>query len=223
MTTADTLRPARRGFLGRLSASVIALGALPASMRAAETTHADRTPIAVDEAWMDGLTGKYKQFFDCKAHLDGAAIGPVRNFLNAYRDAYGVSDAEINAVVGFHGSAAPMAFTDAAWQRFRFGQSTSLLDPATKMPILKNPALNVGALPTDALLPVLQKRGVTFLLCNNSLTRMIRTLAADGYGTEAALRAELTGPSLLPGVIVVPAMVVAANRLQMRGVTYVAG
>lgn len=223
MTPPDTHRPARRGFLGTLSASLIALGAMPASLRAADARPAGSTPLAVDEAWMDALTGKYKQFFDCKAHLDGAAIGPVRNFLNAYRDAYGVTDAEINAVVGFHGSAAPMAFTDAAWQRFRFGQSSSLLDPATKMPTLKNPALNAGALPPDALLPALQKRGVTFLLCNNSLGRILRTLAADGYGTEAALRAELTGPSLLPGVIVVPSMVVAANRLQMRGVTYVAG
>ena len=170
---------------------------------------------------MEALTGKYRQFFDCKAHQDGAVIGPVRNFMNAYRDAYGVTDAEVNAVVGFHGSAAPMAFTDSAWQRFRFGQSIGLLDAVTKMPALRNPAINAGALPADALLPAMQKRGVVFLLCSNSLSRIVRGLAAEGYGTEAAVRAELVGPSLVPGVIVVPSMVVAANRLQMRGVTYV--
>lgn len=206
-----------------MSASVLALGALPAALRAAEAAPADRTPITVDEAWMDALSGKYRQFFDCRAHLDGSAIGPARNFLNAYRDAYGVPDAEMNVVVGFHGTAAPMAFADAAWQRYRFGQSNGLLDPATKMPALTNPVINAGVLPADALLPILQKRGVVFLLCNNSLGRIVRGLAADGYGTEAAIRADLTGPSLLNGVIIVPAMVVAANRLQMRGVTYVAG
>jgi intracellular sulfur oxidation DsrE/DsrF family protein len=221
MSPDSASRAERRGFLGRLSASVLALGALPASLRAAESAPRALDALAVDEAWMDGLKGKYKQFFDCKAHQDGAVIGPVRNFLNAYRDAYGASDAEVSVVVGFHGGAAPMAFTDAAWQRFHFGQSIGLNDPATKMPALRNPAINAGALPADALIPALQKRGAIFLLCNNSLSRIVRGLAADGYGTEASVRAELVGPSLLPGVIVVPSMVVAANRLQMRGVTYV--
>lgn len=213
--------PARRGFLGRLTASLLSLGALPVTLAAAE--RAASLPLAVDERWMDALTGKYRQFWDCNAINDGLVLGAARNFMHAYRDAYGVSDLEVNAIVGLHGTAAALAFTDAAWQRFRFGQSTETIDPATKMPALRNPALTSPTLAPDALLPALQRRGATFLLCNNSVLRMARTLAADGLGTAEGLRAELLGTFLLPGVIVVPAMVVTANRLQLRGVTYVAG
>ncbi len=221
MTTRDHSPSPRRGFLSRLSAAIVALGAAPAL--AASEQLAGPSPIAndVDEGWMDRLTGKYRQFFDCKAHLDGAVITPVRNFLNTYRDAYGTADAEVNAIIGFHGSAAPMAFNDAAWARYRLGQSIGLADSATKMPAVRNPALHAGVIPADGVIPVLQQRGVIVLLCNNSLMRIVRTLAAEGYGAEAVLRADLTGPALLPGVIVVPSMVVTANRLQMRGVTYV--
>lgn len=221
MALADDSRPARRGFLGRLTASVLAMGALPSALVAAD--RAAPPPFAVDERWMDALTGKYRQFWDCRVINDGGVLGAVRNFMNAYRDAYEVPDADMNAIAGFHGTAAALAFNDAAWRRFRFGQSTETLDPVTRMPALRNPALSSPALAPDALLPALQQRGATFLLCNNSLRRITATLAGDGLGTALGLRAELLGTYLLPGVIVVPAMVVTANRLQGRGVSYVAG
>lgn len=211
----------RRGFLGRLGASLLTLGALPGAL-AAERPVAE-SGVAVDEAWMDALTGKYRQVFDIKAVNEGGALAPARNFLNAYRDAYGVTDREVNVVIGLHGGAAVLAFNDAAWQRFHFGQSGDVIDGVTKMPSLRNPALTNAGLPSDALLPALQARGATVLLCNNSLMRLTRGLVAGGYGTEAAMRSELLGTYLLPGIVVVPAMVVAFNRLQMRGLTYVSG
>ncbi|MBI3791578.1 MAG: hypothetical protein HY275_11970 [Gemmatimonadetes bacterium] len=208
----------RRGFLGRLSASLLAAGVLPTALRAAPADH--DAPLAVDEAWLDALNGKYRQVFDIKSAGEGGSpLAPVRNFLNAYRDAYGVNEREVNAVVGFHGGAAQFAFSDDAWQKFRFGQSLNLIDPATHMPYLKNPALGAGA--GDTGIPALQARGVTFLVCNNSLMRVVRGVVAGGYGTEESVRAELTGALLLKGVIIVPAMQVALNRLQMRGVSYV--
>ena len=95
------------------------------------------------------------------------------------------------------------------------------MDASTKMPALKNPVLSPGALSSDALLPALQARGALILLCNNSIIRISRTLSAGGYGSVEALRGELLRTYLLPGIIVVPAMVVAANRLQARGLSYV--
>ena len=170
---------------------------------------------------MDALTGKHRQFFDSRVATDGGAFGAARNFMNAYRDAYGVSDREVNVVIGLHGAAASLAFDDAAWQRFRLGQSNEIMDASTKMPALKNPVLSPGALSSDALLPALQARGALILLCNNSIIRISRTLSAGGYGSVEALRGELLRTYLLPGIIVVPAMVVAANRLQARGLSYV--
>ena len=70
-------------------------------------------------------------------------------------------------------------------------------------------------------MPALQARGVLVLLCNNSVLRIARGLEAGGYGKVDAMRTELLAQHLIPGVVLVPAMVLAANRLQMRGVSYV--
>ena len=96
------------------------------------------------------------------------------------------------------------------------------MNESTKAPALVNIYATPSAqLPADVALPALQARGVVVCLCNNSVLRISRTLAADGYGTADALRAELLTQHLVPGVVLVPAMVVAANRLQMRGFSYV--
>ena len=170
---------------------------------------------------MDALTGKYKQFLDADEVRDAAVFSVVRNLLNGYRDSYGAKDAEVSAVVGMHGVAASLAFKDSAWAKFRFGQQSNIIDPATKLPTLFNPLVTPSpALAPDASIPALQGRGVVFALCNNSLNRITRTLEAGGYGKADAMRAELLGEHLIGGVVLVPAMVVASNRLQMRGFGY---
>jgi intracellular sulfur oxidation DsrE/DsrF family protein len=65
----------------------------------------------------------------------------------------------------------------------------------------------------------LQKRGVRFIACARSIRRLSAELARDS-GPVDAVRAELMA-NLLPGVTVVPAMVVAGNRAQEAGLTYV--
>ena len=218
----------RRTFLQRLAAGALALAAVPAAARAEDATAAGEpggahSPLAEwDEKWMDALTGKYRQFFDVAQPRDAAVLAPVRNFLNAYRDVYGTKDAEVTAVVGLHGSAAAAAFTDSAWAKFRLGQSSNFIDEATKAPALVNIFASASPqLPADVALPALQARGVLVLLCNNSVLRIARGLETGGYGKVDAMRSELLGQHLVPGVVLVPAMVVAANRLQMRGVSYV--
>jgi intracellular sulfur oxidation DsrE/DsrF family protein len=72
----------------------------------------------------------------------------------------------------------------------------------------------------DYAVDVLQSRGAQFLLCNNVLRRVTRTLAGRTGVTYAAMRAELIA-GLLPKVIVVPAMAVALGRAQEHGCAYV--
>jgi intracellular sulfur oxidation DsrE/DsrF family protein len=214
---------ARRGFLGELAAAAVGLAAIPfAGARAATTTTA---PVGGwDEKWLDALTAKHKQFFDAPDTKGGAGLVQARNFLNAFRDAYATTDRDVNVVVGFHGSAAPLAFKDAAWEKFRLAQYAEIIDPATKNPSLRNfyhAPRPSDPVPADAAIAALQQRGVVVLLCNNSLKRITRTLHGDGYGDDDALRAELLTTHLIPGVVLVPSMVVAANRTQARGFSYV--
>jgi hypothetical protein len=67
---------------------------------------------------------------------------------------------------------------------------------------------------------VLQKRGAVFILCNNVLRFVTRSLAARTGSTYADMRKELIA-GLLPGVTVVPAMVAACGMAQQKGCTYV--
>ena len=212
----------RRGFLGQLVGAAVGLASLP--FATATAANASTAIGEWDEKWLDALTAKHRQFFDVPDTKGGAGLAQTRNFLNAFRDAYGTKDREVNAVVGFHGGAAPLAFTDSAWEKFRLAQYADIIDPATKNPSLRNffyaPSAT-DALPPDVSIAALQQRGVLFLLCNNSLRRVTRTLHADGYGADDALRRELLGQHLIPGVVLVPSMVVAANRTQGRGFSYV--
>jgi intracellular sulfur oxidation DsrE/DsrF family protein len=69
-------------------------------------------------------------------------------------------------------------------------------------------------------LTALQQRGVRFLGCGRSFNALAATLAGAG-GDVSALEAELHA-GVLPGVMIVPAMVIAVNRAQESGITYCA-
>lgn len=58
-----------------------------------------------------------------------------------------------------------------------------------------------------------------FLMCNNALGAWTLELAARGKGDAAAIGTELRA-HLLPGVTVVPAMVVAIGQAQAAGIAY---
>ncbi|MBI1804746.1 MAG: hypothetical protein HY033_00625 [Ignavibacteriae bacterium] len=72
----------------------------------------------------------------------------------------------------------------------------------------------------DRSIEALQKRGVRFIGCNRSLRSMAKDLAKNLNGNEDLIRDELLA-NILPGIIIVPAMIVAANRAQEAGMTYV--
>ena len=201
----------RRGFLG--TAITAAAGLLAVS---GITGASASVPEAPDEAWLEGLTGKHRQYFDV------AAAGPtgfarVANFLDVYGEAYALKDSDLNAVFGAHGSATSMLLNDAMWSRFELGRRIAVDDPATRAPARRNP-FAAGALSVARL----QERGVRFIVCMRSIRRLSGELAGAGApgATAEQVRGQLLG-NLLPGVTAVPAAIVATNRAQEAGLTYV--
>ena len=93
----------RRGFLAR-AAGIIAVpfaledaaGPAGAQPRRAGPHHA----AAPQDSWLARLGGKHGQIFDTPALRGGQPLQQVRNYLDAWRDAYGVPEGEIDAVVG---------------------------------------------------------------------------------------------------------------------------
>lgn len=218
----------RRGFVGR-TAAAIALSlttSLPRLVEAeAPLGHSDpRTP---SDEWLKRVTGKHRQLFDIKTHENGVGLLHVRNWLNAWRDAYHLTDKDVTAVVTLYGMGLPMGFDDGAWAKYPFGEAMKVTDPATNAPAKRNifykpqagDTLAFGFL--DSSLDQLIARGAVCIMCNNALAFWVSQLEKGGAGTAADIRADLVS-HLLPGVSLVPAMVAAIGQAQEHGCAYMA-
>ena len=208
----------RRGFLRRIAAGATMLGGgltIPVLLRA------ESQP---DDDWMKALTGKHRTVFDLATHRNGKPLAQAKNFLDGWRDAFHVPETQVNLVIGVHGDGIPIVLSDALWSRFHLGEQYDVTDPATRSPATKNlfTVTNVatpGLVSAEQSVEGLQKRGVRFIVCMNTIAAATAKLSAAGFGTPPEIRAALLG-NLLPGVMTVPAMVVALAQLQERGLTY---
>ncbi|MEP6574354.1 MAG: hypothetical protein ABJD11_16765 [Gemmatimonadota bacterium] len=212
----------RRGFLGR-TITAVALGLStwkPAELLA--RTIPD-SPDAKD-MWLHGLKGKHRQLFDMPTPNGGIPLLHVRNFLETYKAAYGATDKDVNAVATLYGQSTVLAFSDDMWEKYKFGTILKINDAAGQ-PLTRNMFAHpkegdpfaFGFL--DSSIEALQKRGVVFILCNNALNFWVGQLAKGGMGTNEQIRADLLAHTL-PGIVLVPGMVVAINRAQEAGLSY---
>lgn len=216
---------ARRGFLGRLLAGGTALTLIGAGPRRAA---AEEIPVGQDvpagENWMRELTAKHRVAFDWSAHKNGKPLSQGKNYLDAWRDAFKVTEHDVNLLFGVHGDAIPVVLADALWSRYKIGEQYDVVDGATKLPAVRNVFTVVNAATGGLVAPAesvesLQRRGARFLVCRNTVAGATKKLAAAGLGGSDEIRAAILG-GLLPGVILVPAMLVTLTQLQERGVRY---
>jgi len=123
-----------------------------------------------------------------------------------------------------HGDAIPVVLTDALWSRYKIGEQYGVVDQGTKSAGVRNvfAASNAsagGLVTPEQSVEGLQKRGVRFLICMNTIAGATKKLVAAGLGGSDEIHAAIMG-GLLPGVITVPSMVVAMTQLQERGLKY---
>jgi intracellular sulfur oxidation DsrE/DsrF family protein len=199
-----------------LAASFVALSV------AAVATVSSASSTAPADRWLKGLTGKHRQFFDAPAAGGGVPLVHVMNYYDTYNKAYGVKDADIEAVFTFYGGTTFYGLSDAAWAKYRIGEFLETNDasgkPATANPWRTAPVVAGMTIP-GASIEALQKRGATFILCDNALTFMAGMLAAKRGLDAGAVYADLRAQTL-PGVEVVPGMVVAVEQAQRAGMAY---
>ena len=226
----------RRGFLGRLIGAASAFGVSMTAPLAASA----QAPSA--EAWLTGVKGTHRCFFDISKHMNGVGLLHVLNYLNTYSAAYKATPGQVAAVSSFYGigpaSSMPLAFNDAIWAKYGLSEYTGLKD-ATGTPYARNPfhrptaselhllmqgmqtpsiPMFAGAMPGLGI-ENLQKMGTTFLICGNAFGAWCAELEVRGKGKAADLQKEL-GANLLPGVTMVPAMVIAIEQAQAAGIAY---
>ena len=219
--TRSTVLP-RRGFLGRLAAGAAALAAagLPSTARA---ERAFRLPSEDPDHWLDALTGKHRQIYDVLSPdkaSDGIAF--ARNFLNANNDGYGLADSDVNAVVSFRHAAFAMGLNDAMWSKYRLGELLGYNDPNGGKAATRNTSAGSAddTRKSSGSLAALHSRGAVFTVCGMAMGffsgQAAKTAGADAASVLADFRA-----NLVPGAVEVVAGVIAVNRAQERGVSYV--
>lgn len=147
----------------------------------------------------------------------------ILNYYQTYNTAYGVPDREINGIGTFYGGTTFYGLNDAMWAKYRLGEFLKAEDPATGKPAVANPwrtaPVIVGMTLPDASIESLQQRGARFIVCNNALS-IFSGLLAKSRGLDAGEVYRDMKANILPGVTLVPAMVIAIEKAQARGIAY---
>jgi hypothetical protein len=213
MTESRAPNPRRR-FLGSVGAALASIGLGLPSIAGGEEILAASSSASTHDDWMKPLKGKHRQLFHATAAGDVAML-MANNFLDAYTEEFGAKPGEANAVVGIHGGALSLGFNDAAWAKYSLGKGGGITDPATKEPAARNIFASGGRLSIEES----QKRGIVFLMCNTALRMRSRGFATERNEPYEKVYEDLKA-ARLPGMILVPALVVAINRAQEAGFTY---
>jgi len=215
----------RRGFLGRTAASIVGALSVPKLLEG-ETVVQASDP----DAWLAKLTAPHRCLFDSPKHGDGLPQIHVFNYINTYKQAYNVPNTSINTVFTCYGPPGPVTmpicWNDAMWAKYKVGEQIGLKDssgnfvtnnvffrPKSGDPVLFNGAIAVAGLEN------LQKLGTTVIMCNNAFMAWVGYLAGKGFGTAVEVEKELRA-NLVPGTVIVPAMVIAIEKAQSKGIAY---
>ena len=218
------------------------VGAAAAARLSMSGTLTAATQESGPDDWIKEVQGTHRCLFDFPQHKNGYGLLHILNYLNTYATAYQTGPGQVGAVGTFYsvGSQASisLAFNDAIWAKYELGVYTGLKDaagkpytrnvfnrPTTKDLHLLMQAVDLPMIPAlaDAMpalgIENLQKMGTKFVLCANALGIWCLELEARGKGKAQDIEKELRA-NLLPGVTIVPAMVIAIEKAQEAGIKY---
>lgn len=202
---------------------VAALGLIAACNTTGQATDSPAATVSQETpAWLAQLDGSHRMLFDAAAPGGGIPLIHVMNYYDTFNKAYQVTDADVDAVLTFYGGTTFYGLSDSMWSKYQLGAFTNAQDasgaPFTVNPWRASPAILGGPMP-QASVESLQQRGATFILCNNALGIMAG-MVAQARGLESNAVYEDMKANILPGVTLVPAMVIAIDQAQQAGVSY---
>jgi hypothetical protein len=201
-------------------APLAAVAQAPASVASVASAAGRATP---SDNWLKGIKGTHRQLFDSPAPAGGVPLVHIFNYYETLHNTYRVKDAQIDAVGTFYGLTTFYGLNDAMWAKYRLGEYLEATDPATGKPATANPwrtsPVVLGLSLPQASIQSLQQRGATFILCNNALTIFSGLLAAK-RGLDPKVVYEDLNANILPGVDLVPGMVVAVEQAARAGLSY---
>jgi hypothetical protein len=203
----------RRTFVAHLAAVAGASVLLP------EVSLADSSSAPGDEpeAWLKALTGKHRQLFHAHDKWTRGIEYSIR-FKQSYPKEYGIGPNDVNSVLAAHGKTGVTTYVDAAWEKYEFGKTFDAKDEKTGQPATSN-IFFAGTDENPGVREALAA-GVIVLSCRTMLRGMAADLAKKKtFGSADEIERDLTA-SLIPGVVLVPAMIIAIGRAQEQRCTY---
>lgn len=230
----------RRGFLSRLLGTAAGMTLVAGGRADAAQAPAHATSGA--DAWISEVKGTHRCLFDFPQHKNGVPLLHILNYLNTYTEAYKAAPGSVGAVGTFYSignqSSIALGFNDAMWAKYGLGEYLGVKDKAGKAytrnafraPTADDVHLLIQAFQTPNIpelagavpaigIESLQKMGTKFLVCANALGAWCLELQARGKGKADEIEKDLRA-NLLPGVTIVPAMVIAIEKAQAAGIRY---
>lgn len=162
----------------------------------------------------------------------------VKNSFNGLQFGYGYRPDRVAVAFGAHGASAAYGYSDYVWQKYRIGEFFHLTD-AAGAPLTSNTFVAArapfdpqaspdddGGMYQDTSVAMLQRRGLVYLTCHTATEEQARAIVKKGFapaGMTASGVADDILTHLIPGAIVVPAMVATIAVLQAKyHYTYIA-
>ena len=199
----------RRSFLTRFNAGAASLAALAMgglAMAQVKSAPAGRfEPARHDkDDWMDQLPGKHRLVIDTTS-ADGFRDGLLfaSNFMLANRNDYGLQNQDMAVIVVARHLSTEFGFNDAMWAKY--GASLAGQGKAN---------------PHAASLASLATQGVQFAVCSMATRRLAGTIAKAVNGNADTIFNEISA-NLVSNGRMVSAGIIAVNRAQERGYTFV--
>jgi len=216
MSTQSASFPERRSFLTRFNAGAAAIAALAvggvarAQVKSAPATRFEPTRHDKDD-WMDALPGKHRLVIDTTS-VDGFRDGLLfaSNFMLANRNDYGLQNQDLAVIVVARHLSTAYGYNNEMWAKY----GASLADAQGKEPPKTNPSA--------ASLASLSNQGVQFAVCAMATSRLAGVIARAAGGNAEAVNSELIA-NLVSNGRMVSAGIIAVNRAQERGYSFVRG
>jgi intracellular sulfur oxidation DsrE/DsrF family protein len=241
---ANQPRVARRSFLARLGAGIGLAGAAVAGsasmVQGAPTPSAHWRPAHdPQDQWLDQVPGEHRFVFDATT-ADGMsrAVGFASNYYKASEQAYGLKNSDLAVLIVMRHRATPFGFTNTIWAKYgkQLTDQAEFSDPKTGEPFLNRVDRVLDRVFTSASLgnvfagsgtdeasqemSDLIKRGVRFAVCAMSALSVCGVIARATGGNADAVYKEFEA-NLIPNARIVSAGIVAVNRAQEHGYSYV--
>jgi len=217
----------RRKFLAQLGAGAGVVGASVIATPSAEAQGAAdvawRPARHTQDDWYDKIPGVHRFLFDTStAESMGWSLQFATNYFTANQDAYGLKETDLAVIIVARHKSTSFAYNDAIWAKYgkQLSEQAEFLDAKTKEPPKINVYGPMGETQQAGRMEALIKKGLQFAVCQMS-TRGIATRIAKANGLETGAVIKEITENLIGNAHMVPAGILAVNRAQERGYSFI--